>query len=187
MDFPSEWRLMNKTRLLAASLLLTLCSMGGSAQAVMQPAASEASVTQTVWGILGYARWPDQSQIVQLCVVGETAYEAALQAGFRLPDGRQVQTRRIALEGSSPLQGCHVLYAGRLHSGQWQKIISTWLKSSPLLTLSEEAGACQQGGMFCLDVSRSPVGFELNLDSVARSGVRVNPRVLSLAKNKEGN
>jgi hypothetical protein len=40
--------------------------------------------------------------------------------------------------------------------------------------------------MFCLDITPQGVSFELNLDSMARSGVRVNPRVLGLARRKEG-
>ena len=40
--------------------------------------------------------------------------------------------------------------------------------------------------MFCLDVRDAGVGFETNLDAVARSGVRVNPRVLQLARRKGG-
>ena len=56
----------------------------------------------------------------------------------------------------------------------------------PLLTISEVAADCATGGMFCLDITPQGVSFELNLDSMARSGVRVNPRVLGLARRKEG-
>lgn len=175
-----------RMRLLAAGVLLALCSTGAGAQTPAAQGAPVASLTQTVWGILGYARWPGQPEALQLCLVGETPYAAALQAGTKLPDGRTVQVKRIALEGSAPLQDCHAVYAGRLHGGQWQQLMAAWPKSQPLLTLSEDAGACQLGGMFCLDVSKTPVSFELSLDSMARSGVRVNPRVLSLARHKEG-
>jgi hypothetical protein len=186
MTFPLRWQQIARMRLLIAGVLLALCSAGAGAQTHAAQGAPVASLTQTVWGVLGYARWPGQPETLQLCLVGETPYAAALQAGTSLPDGRTVQVRRIALEGSTPLHGCHAVYAGRLHGGQWQQLMTAWPKSQPLLTLSEDPGACQQGGMFCLDVSKAPVSFELSLDSVARSGVRVSPKVLSLARNREG-
>lgn len=189
MFFFAVWQQTVRARLLEAGVLLPLCCTEVLAQASMQPTqqlAQVASVTQTVWGILGYTRWPDSSATLQLCLVGETPYAAMLLASTSLPDGRIVQARRLPLEGSASLDGCHALYAGKLPSGQWQQLMAAWPKAQALLTLSEDAKACRLGGVFCLDVSRDPVRFELSLDSMARSGVRVNPRVLSLSRNKEG-
>jgi hypothetical protein len=36
--------------------------------------------------------------------------------------------------------------------------------------------------MFCLGISDEHVGFKVNLDAVARSGIRVHPNVLQLGK-----
>ena len=177
-----------------ARLLLAGALLGATgAQAQPVPArgsaetASTAAVAQTVWGILGYTRWPDDPAVLQLCLAGDSTYAAVLLAGAELPGGRRVQARRVGRDDLQPLQGCHVLYAGHLRSGQWQRLMMAWPSGQPLLTLSEEAADCAAGGMFCLDVAGGSVGFELNLDSMARSGVRVNPRVLSLSRRKEGN
>ena len=63
---------------------------------------------------------------------------------------------------------------------------SASLQGQPLLSISERQELCQTDCMFCLDVRDAGVGFETNLDAVARSGVRVNPRVLQLARRKGG-
>lgn len=175
-------------------LLLGVALLGG-AWAHAQPSQAHgsadsppvAAVAQTVWGILGYTRWPGDPSALQLCLVGDTVFAPVLLAGTELPGGRRVLARRVGHDDPHPLQGCHVLYAGRLRSGQWQRLMMAWPQGQPLLTLSEEASDCAAGGMFCLDIARHSVGYELNLDSMARSGVRVNPRVLSLARRKEGN
>lgn len=190
MAFPFAQRWQHWTHLLVVGALWGLWGAGVSGQvphAAAKPMAAPAAVKQTVWGILGYARWPGQPAQVQLCLVGETHYAAVLQLDEFLPDGRQVLVRRVTGEGSPSLEGCHALYAGRLRAGQWQRLMAAWQPGQPLLTLSEDPAYCQQGGMFCLDVSRPQVGFELSLDSLARSGVRVNPRVLGLSRHKEGN
>ncbi|MCO2146029.1 YfiR family protein, partial [Pseudomonas aeruginosa] len=38
--------------------------------------------------------------------------------------------------------------------------------------------------MFCLNVGGPRITFEANLDSIARSGVRVHPSVLKLARRQ---
>ena len=61
---------------------------------------------------------------------------------------------------------------------------AAWMANK--LSISERQELCQTDCMFCLDVRDVGVGFETNLDAVARSGVRVNPRVLQLARRKGG-
>ena len=178
---------------LMAGALLACASLAAGAQEgharsqALSSASVSTAVAQTVWGIVGYTRWPGDPSPVQLCLAGETAHAQALQAGTELPGGRKLQTRRIRLDDAQPLNACHAVYAGHLRSGQWQRLMAAWPAGQPLLTLSEVAADCASGGMFCLDITPQGVSFELNLDSMARSGVRVNPRVLGLARRKEGN
>lgn len=40
------------------------------------------------------------------------------------------------------------------------------------------------GSLFCLRVEDEQVSFEVNLDSVARSGVRIHPSVLQLSRRR---
>jgi hypothetical protein len=49
------------------------------------------------------------------------------------------------------------------------------------LSISEADSSCSVGSMFCLRIKPGKVSFDVNLDSVARSGVRVHPSVLKLA------
>ncbi|HFD6702485.1 TPA: YfiR family protein, partial [Salmonella enterica] len=41
------------------------------------------------------------------------------------------------------------------------------------------------GSAFCLIINNDEVKFSVNLDSLAHSGVRVNPEVLMLARNQK--
>ena len=142
-------------------------------------------VAKTVLGILGYTRWPAMPQTVRLCVVGPTEYADELLKGGQLPGGRQVQVRRMRLDDDALLSQCEGVYAGMLGDGAWRQLRER-LQSQPLLSISERQELCLIGCMFCLDVRGGGVAFDTNLDSVARSGVRVNPRVLQLARRKGG-
>ena len=147
--------------------------------------ATEASVVQTVWGILGYSRWPDHPKTLQLCIVGETAYAEALSQVPMTSNGRSVEVRHIANMASGAAQGCHAIYAGVLPQQQWQQWIAQRPSGAGLLTINEKHDTCPQDSIFCLDLSQKNVGFELNLDAMARSGVKVSPRVFGLSKRKE--
>lgn len=139
------------------------------------------AVAATVLGILGYTRWPTAPQAVRMCVVGPTEYADELLKGGVLPGDREVQVRRMRLDDGALLSQCDGVYAGMLDDAAWRTLRAR-LESQPLLSISERQELCRIGCMFCLDVRDSGVTFETNLDSVARSGVRVNPRVLQLAR-----
>jgi hypothetical protein len=89
----------------------------------------------------------------------------------------------MRLDDAGLLSQCDGVYAGMLDDAAWRQLRAR-LESQPLLSISERQELCLIGCMFCLDVRENGVAFETNLDSVARSGVRVNPRVLQLARRK---
>lgn len=171
-------------------VLLGACTLA-CAQTPVEPAAGgrvdaqtrTATVAQTVLGILRYVRWPQESPLVQLCIVGPTEYADELTKAqpFTLPGGRQVAVRREA--ASEVSSDCRVIYIGALDDEAWRKMFLR-LPGRNVVTIGERREQCQAGGMFCLDVREKELSFEVNLDSVDRSGVRVHPNVLLLARRK---
>lgn len=143
------------------------------------------AVAHTVFGILGYTRWPTESQTVRLCVVGPTEYADELLKAAAPQGARKTVVRRMRLDDPHLGTECDGVYVGMLGDDEWRQLV-TQIGGRPLLSISERQELCRIGGMFCLDVRPGGVSFEINLDSVARSGVRVNPRVLQLAKRKNG-
>lgn len=141
------------------------------------------SVADTVRGILSYARWPDESHALRLCVTGKGPHGDMLLAQGIMPlTRRAVNTLRVPVDADIVAQ-CDALYVGNLDEGSWRNLFSH-IAGKPVLTMCERSPICMIGGMFCLDVdtSATSVPFEVNLDSVARSGVRVNPQVLRLGR-----
>jgi len=187
----------------ACAVLLALGGGVGWAQTagpdtVGETSAAAQAVLRTAAGILSYTRWPQKAQAQQerelrLCVVGETEYADALLAasGHNLGQ-RRLRVARVALDDMAALQSCASLYIGKMALDAWRALLQQ-LAGQALLTISEQAELCRVGAMFCLHRpdaqetaagENSGIGFEVNLDSVTRSGLRVNPRVLQLARNK---
>lgn len=145
--------------------------------------ARSASVAHTVLSILSYVRWPPETGDVSLCIVGPTEYadELTRVQAFGLPGGRRIQVKRHA--AAELPTGCEVVYLGMLDDEGWQTVFRR-LAGRPALSIGERREQCQAGGMFCLDVRERELGFEVNLDSVTRSGLRIHPQVLQLARRK---
>jgi hypothetical protein len=141
------------------------------------------SVTQVVLGILSYARWPVEPAQLRLCIVGPTEYTDDLVKGTTQATGRPVTVRRLLADNPSITGECDAVYIGKLSSDERSRLFAS-LAGRPVLSISERDDPCTVGSLFCLRVSDEQVSFEVNLDSVARSGVRIHPNVLQLSRRK---
>lgn len=130
------------------------------------------AVTQVVLGILSYARWPVEPAQLRLCIVGPT------QA-----TGRPVVVQRLLANHPDIVNACDAVYIGKLSADERSQLFTS-LIGHPVLSISEGGDQCTVGSLFCLRVSDEQVSFEVNLDSVARSGVRIHPSVLQLSRRR---
>lgn len=141
------------------------------------------AVTQVVLGILSYARWPIEPAQLQLCVVGPTEYTDDLLKGTTQSSGRQVFVRRLLVNNPTIADDCNALYLGKLSDEERSSLFNA-LTGHAVLSISEGGDQCTVGTLFCLRVADEQVSFEVNLDSVARSGVRIHPSVLQLSRRR---
>ena len=141
------------------------------------------SVTQVVLGILSYARWPVEPAQLQLCIVGPTQYTDDLVKGTTQATGRPVTVQRVLADHPSIATDCNAIYIGRLTHDERTRLVAS-LIGKPVWSISEGGDQCTVGSLFCLRVADEQVSFEVNLDSVARSGVRIHPSVLQLSRRR---
>ena len=92
--------------------------------------------------------------------------------------GRQVATLIVAPGGVT--RGCDVLYFGAMPDTDRQQMLRS-IRNQPVLSIAEADPACRGGTIFCLRVLPDRVGFQLSIDAVSRSAVRIDPRVLRIA------
>ena len=174
------WRL----RLISFCLLLLSTPCLVQAQTPINLADQRAkAVTQVVLGILSYARWPTEPAQLQLCVIGPTEYTDDLLKGATQSSGRPVQVRRVLASDPGIASDCNAVYLGKLSADERSGLFTS-LNTKAVLSISEDRDQCTVGSLFCLHVRDEQVSFEVNLDSVARSGVRIHPRVLQLSRRR---
>lgn len=168
--------------------LAALLLFAGLAQAEAPASAAQAqqrakAVTQVVLGILSYARWPATPAPLRLCLVGPTEYADDLIKGNVQNSGQPLEVRRLLADDARIANACDAVYIGKLNSGERERLFQA-INGHPVLSISEADDPCRVGSLFCLRVGDDQVAFEVNLDSVARSGVRIHPSVLQLSRRR---
>ncbi len=186
----------NASLLRCTLLLLALVCLASGLRAQAPPPrerpvevaqSSDLSLEEALLGIIAYSRWPVPPDPLRLCVLGNSpAASRLLQNGLaRQPDRAPVQVRSVTPD-TNMADACDAVYVGQLEEGAWRQVLPRLL-AQPLLTICERSPVCASGGMFCLDIDAAGhVQFEVNIDSVARSKVRVHPQVLRLGRRHNG-
>lgn len=148
------------------------------------PELRRAAVWTVVRGIIGYTRWPVQPAPVRLCIVGPS--EVASDWADRAPgtDGRPVAIRAFAVAGPAMAGACDAIYVGGGPAAVPAAVAA--VAGHPVLSIAEDDRQCRGGTMFCLHLRQERPSFQLNLDAVARSGTRIHPNVLKLARPAGG-
>ena len=182
MNFRLAGRAWLSLPLLFAILLLAPVTFLRAAPSETLDASQDMAVSQILNGILSYARWPAgtlEGDTLRLCLIGSPRHAEFLGYHSAIIDGR-----RIVVERKTPadLPGtCNALYTGALDHAERDTMVRN-VVGKPVLVISERGESCSVTSMFCLTAVDRRVTFEINLDAVARSGIRIHPSVLKLAR-----
>ncbi|MEB6334851.1 YfiR family protein [Serratia rhizosphaerae] len=166
--------------------LLLLLSFGGrtATENAEQVQSRTQAVTTVVLGIISYTRWSTPPNPVRLCVTAQTRYADGLFSPLLLEAPHPIKTQRLPLDSNILSQQCDVIYLGDVSNAQRRALIPR-IAGHSILVISENDTECSAGSAFCLQPRGKQIGFKVNLDALARSGVRVHPNVLQLARKLE--
>lgn len=128
--------------------------------------------------ILEFTRWPTARPVVQLCVAGVADHAGQLDS-ITLSNGAQIQVTRLS--DPSGATRCDALYIGRMAALDNRRLLGM-VRDAAVVTIAEADADCRSGAMFCLMFAPDTLNFQLNIDAVSRSTVRIDPRVLRLSK-----
>jgi hypothetical protein len=157
----------------------------GVAAKAPAPADGSATVTTVVAGIVSYTRWPTEAASIRLCTIGRGRGVDELLAVADLGSAQLSVPVQAAKDAAHAARECDAIYVGALASDATRDLLQSTV-GRPVLMIGEGREFCTDGGMFCLQSAALPAGFTVNLDAVARSGLRVNPRVLRMARHTTG-
>lgn len=167
-------------RLAGPLLLLVTCPI--FAQPPMREAEDKIKAAVVVQ-VARFVEWPAQdAPEFRLCVLAKDRWFPLLEQAARgqTIGGKPVSVRRLVRPQEA--NACHIVVVGaRPEEKQW----TAW-GQLPVLSVSEEPGFAEAGGMVGLTVHNGKVGFELNTVAAARAGLAFSSKLIRLAKLVEG-
>jgi hypothetical protein len=135
-----------------------------------------------------FIEWPDRqltdTSTVIIGSIGESPMVAALQAlsDKELEDPR-VCVRRF--ESSDDLEFCHILFVPASEDENLAEILAE-LGRAGTLTVGESQRFAGFRGMINFVIADKKIGFEVDIGSVHRHGLRISSKLLRLAKEVRG-
>ncbi len=133
-----------------------------------------------------FVLWPatvftNNTQPFQIGVLGDNPFGKALEETVR---GETIQGRPIVIVQSShaeKLAGCQILFVNKSEAAHFGDVFSK-LDSKPVLTVSEDPGFIQHGGVINFYRDGPKVRFELNPDAAEKNGLKLGSDLLSVGK-----
>jgi len=125
--------------------------------------------------------FPDEKSPFQLCVLGEDPFGGSLDSvvANESVNGRPIAVRRLA-RGADP-KACQILFLGRMESDRQPEVLAG-LRGSPVLTVGEADRFLAEGGLVSFFLEANRVRFEINLQNVDPSRLKISSKLLRLAK-----
>lgn len=170
--------------------VVALCGLvslmaAAQAQAVAPAAAPRATVSGVVAGIVSYTRWPGDAAAIRLCTLGRGSSIDELLRAADIGSSQRAVAVRAVTSAAQVREGCQAVYVSGIGVAAGRDLLQL-LAGQPVLLLGDGLEFCSDGGMFCLEPGASTVRFNANLDAIARSGLRINPLVLRIARGATG-
>jgi hypothetical protein len=182
----SETALPGRRAARMAMLCLALCSLIPAAMAqASAPASEERVIAASLYRFLGYIEWPpsafaraDSPYVIGVVGADDIVEELSRVAAGRSMNNRPVSVRKLLF--GDPLNGTHVLFIGRAEKTRQRQLLRQ-AQAQPVLVVTESEGALAQGSMINFRLVDDRVRFEVALDPIEKSGLKINSRMLSVA------
>ncbi|MDD4975689.1 MAG: YfiR family protein [Bacteriovorax sp.] len=128
--------------------------------------------------------WPEgklEKDPIYLCIMGKESLKSSLE---RLAMGKSIKNRPLhvrQLDSIDEIKSCHILFIGAAASKNLPEILRK-LRFEKVLCVGDTPDFIEQGGQIQFFVNENKVGFEVNLPAVKQAGLKIDARVLNIAK-----
>jgi hypothetical protein len=136
-----------------------------------------------LYNLAKFVEWPpdafaDAETSFTICILGGDPFGPVLDEVLK---GRQLVKRAVIVKRIADMTpGCHLLFVA---SSEWKRVpvIIDRLGSASALTVSEDEGFTDRGGMVGLTLDGEQVKFIINGKAAERARLRISARLMALA------
>jgi hypothetical protein len=137
-----------------------------------------------IYNFMKFVEWPGggprSPSSITLGVLGRNPFGDALES-FRgkLAKGRKVVVMQCRKEEEA--RQCDILFISESEKPRLDRILSA-LQSSNVLTVGDQDGFCDAGGMINMVSVHSKIAFDINFGAAKRAGLHISSQLLNLAR-----
>jgi hypothetical protein len=133
-----------------------------------------------------FVEWPDiafpsREAPFLICVRGDFSFGTSLAELARgaSQHGKRVEVRWV--HNDQDLRNCHIAFISRSESKRYAKLLQA-LNGAGVLTVGETEDFLECGGAISFSFERDVLQFEVNLVAADNAQLRINSRLLTLAR-----
>jgi len=157
---------------------------GAAAQSSVSPEYQDKAVFLSQFP--NFIEWPDssfpaaQSPFV-ICVFGDFSFGTALAEATRTAvfHGRKLEVRWVRKIPDA--RACQILFVSRSESARYPQLLAA-VFNRQVLTVGETSDFLNAGGAVCFSFENEALQFEVNLAAASGAGLKMNSRLLELAR-----
>ena len=126
------------------------------------------------------AAFPDSAAPLVIGVLGDDPFEGFLDQTIRGEHvrGRGFQLQRYRSVGE--IKTCHILFISRATGARLDEVLAN-LRNRPILTVSDDAGFAERGGMIRFVIDQNRIRLQINLDAAQAASLTVSSKLLRVA------
>jgi len=143
-----------------------------------------------LFNVARMVKWPDESkrdkknQPIVFCFMGDRRFGERVRATIAKRRIRERQLRFIKDVQLQDVEQCHVLFIRESWQVRINEIFAK-IENDPVLTVSDELGFLERGGMVIMQKEGKRLRLEVDLERVREHNIKISSRLLTLAKVKE--
>ena len=141
-----------------------------------------------LYNLANFVKWPDSSldandDFFTIGILGDDPFGKALDRTVtdETVDGRAIRIVRYSDPAQLDKQRCQLLFIAMDLSQAYPGLYTKFGRMG-ILTVSDQDGFVNQGGMVNLLTSGKRIQLEINLDNASQAGLRISSKLLNLAR-----
>lgn len=139
-----------------------------------------------LYNFVKFVDWPAEEfkrgdDPIRICTLGESTIGRALDETLRgrTFGGRPLESIQISEPGKA--RDCQIVFVSSSEPKTLRSILSK-MRTTGLLTVGEEDGFAEAGGMINLKLQDGKIHLEINAEAAERAQLRLSSKLLSLAR-----
>lgn len=169
----------------AARGLCVLVVLLASSLAAQNPSVEYRIKAAYLLNFAKFVSWPDEAfakpdSPIVIGILGKDPFGAEID---RTVSGKTIELRPLSvkrLSETDALDGCHILFIADSERRRLSQIIEN-ARRLPILTVAEMEDFTEMGGMIRFIKHENTIRFEIDLEPVTKSGLKISSKALQVA------